>query len=576
MRCCVLQHLAFEDLGTFAPVLLETGWTIQACHVADGLPDARDWRDADLCIVLGGPMGVHDGAAYPFLPRELELVRSRLGEGRPLLGICLGAQLMAQALGAAVYAGKAKEIGWGGHPSGCPRPGQPCRGRRTRFLPPLADRRLHRLSPPRRIPTDKEHRMKAEIISVGTELLLGHTINTDAAHVARALSSLGIDLHHACVVGDNAARLEECLRAALQRSDLVITTGGLGPTNDDLTKETVARVLGLPLEEDADSLRRLREYFGDRPVGENQYKQAWLPRGSHAFANSVGTAPGCAAPAEGGKIVILLPGPPSELLPMLHDEVVPWLARKTGACIHSSMVRTFALGEGDAELRLRDMTGAANPTVATYATDGEMFVRITAKAATAEEAAQLVAPVRDAVCRRLGEHVYGVDVENLESVVVPLLLQRGETLTTAESCTGGLLAKRITDVAGASSVFHQGVVTYANEAKTRLLGVPEELLASVGAVSPEVARCMAEQACTRYGSTWGVGISGIAGPGGATATKPVGLVYIALSNGRQTWLRVMRPHGRYMGRAWTRQRAASHALDMLRRAMLGLPVEMEA
>ena len=290
----------------------------------------------------------------------------------------------------------------------------------------------------------------------------------------------------------------------------------------------------------------------------------------------MGTAPGCAAPAEGGKLVILLPGPPSELLPMLHDAVVPWLARKTGACIHSSMVRTFALGEGDAELRLRDMTGAANPTVATYATDGEMFVRITAKTATAEEAAQLVAPVRDAVCRRLGEHVYGVDVENLESVVVPLLLQRGETLTTAESCTGGLLAKRITDVAGASSVFHQGVVTYANEAKTRLLGVPEELLASVGAVSPEVARCMAEQACTRYGSTWGVGISGIAGPGGATATKPVGLVYIALSNGRQTWLRVMRPHGRYMGRAWTRQRAASHALDMLRRAMLGLPVEMEA
>lgn len=267
--------------------------------------------------------------------------------------------------------------------------------------------------------------MNAEIISVGTELLLGHTINTDAAHVARALSTLGIDLHHACVVGDNAARLEECLRAALQRSDLVITTGGLGPTNDDLTKETVARVLGLPLEEDADSLRRLREYFGDRPVGENQYKQAWLPRGSHAFANSVGTAPGCAAPAEGGKLVILLPGPPSELLPMLHDGVVPWLARKTGACIHSSMVRTFALGEGDAELRLRDMTDAANPTVATYATDGEMFVRITAKAATAEEAARLVVPVRDAVHRRLGDYVYGVDVENLESVVVPLLLQRG-------------------------------------------------------------------------------------------------------------------------------------------------------
>ena len=266
--------------------------------------------------------------------------------------------------------------------------------------------------------------MKAEIIAVGTELLLGHTINTDAAHVARALSALGVDLHHACVVGDNAARLEACLRAALQRSDLVITTGGLGPTGDDLTKETVARVLGLPLEEHADSLRRLREYFGDRPVGENQYKQAWLPRGSHAFANSVGTAPGCAVPAEGHKLVILLPGPPSELLPMLHDGVVPWLARKTGACIQSSMVRTFALGEGDAELRLRDLTGGANPTVATYATDGEMFVRITAKAATAGEAAALVAPVREDVCRRLGDHVYGVDVENLERRRAPAAATR--------------------------------------------------------------------------------------------------------------------------------------------------------
>lgn len=418
--------------------------------------------------------------------------------------------------------------------------------------------------------------MKAEIISVGTELLLGHTINSDAAHVARALSTLGVDLHHTCVVGDNAARLEDCLRTALRRSDWVITTGGLGPTNDDLTKEAVARVLDLPLEEHADSLRRLEEYFGDRPVGENQFKQAWLPRGAHAFANSVGTAPGCAAPAGDHKLVILLPGPPSELLPMLHDEVMPWLQHRTGARIHSTTVRTFALGEGDAELRLRDLTDAANPTVATYATSGEMFVRITAKAATPEEAEAMVVPVREAVRRRLGDHVYGVDVENLESVVIPLLLQRGETLTTAESCTGGLLAKRITDVPGASSVFHQGLVTYANEAKTRLLGVPEDLLARVGAVSPEVARCMARQACLRYGSTWGVGISGIAGPGGATPDKPVGLVHIALSNGTETWLRVMRPHGRYMGRAWTRQRAASHALDMLRRALLGLPVEMEA
>ena len=390
------------------------------------------------------------------------------------------------------------------------------------------------------------------------------------------LSSLGIDLHHACVVGDNAARLEECLRAALQRSDLVITTGGLGPTNDDLTKGTVARVLGLPLEEDADSLRRLREYFGDRPVGENQYKQAWLPRGSHAFCQQRGHGPGCAAPAEGGKLVILLPGPPSELLPMLHDEVVPWLARKTGACIHSSMVRTFALGEGDAELRLRDMTGAANPTVATYATDGEMFVRITAKAATAEEAARLVAPVRDAVCRRLGEHVYGVDVENLESVVVPLLLQRGETLTTAESCTGGLLAKRITDVAGASSVFHQGVVTYANEAKTRLLGVPEELLASVGGRQPRSGPLHGRTGLHPLRQHLGRGHLRHRGPRrrhGHQARGP------GLHRPQQRPADLAARHAPprpLHGPGLTRQRAASHALDMLRRAMLGLPVEMEA
>ena len=236
------------------------------------------------------------------------------------------------------------------------------------------------------------------------------------------------------------------------------------------------------------------------------------------------------------------------------------------------MVRTFGIGEGDGALLLGELTAQANPTVATYATDTEMFVRVTAKGGNAHEAAELAAPVVEEVRRRLGECVYGVDVPHLQAVVVDELTRRGQTLATAESCTGGLLASLITDVPGASAVFHAGVVTYANEAKTRLLGVPPELLARVGAVSPEVARHMAEGVRQRHGSDWGIGITGIAGPGGGTAEKPVGLVYIALSSEDGTWLRVMRPTGRAMPRAWTRRRAAGHALDMLRRALQGLSV----
>lgn len=418
--------------------------------------------------------------------------------------------------------------------------------------------------------------MQAEIIAVGTELLLGHTINSDAAHVGRELSALGIDVFHSCVVGDNPQRLEEALREGLSRSDLVITTGGLGPTEDDLTKETIAAVLEMPLEEDADSLARLKEYFGERRMGPNQYKQVLLPRGSRALPNRIGTAPGCYACRADGKAVAMLPGPPRELLPMLREQLVPILAARTNACICSHMIRTFAQGEGDAALRLAELTGLANPSTATYATDGEMFVRVTAKAETAEAAEALAAPTLQRVRDLLGDVVYGVDVDNLESVVVPELARRGQTVATAESCTGGLLAAAITDVPGSSAVFGTGVVTYANESKMRLLGIEDVLLARVGAVSEEVARQMAAAVRERGGSDWGIGITGIAGPDGGTAEKPVGLVYIALADANRTWLRVMRPQGRYMGRQWTRRRAVGHGLDMLRRAMAGLEVELQA
>lgn len=260
---------------------------------------------------------------------------------------------------------------------------------------------------------------------------------------------------------------------------------------------------------------------------------------------------------------------------MLEDSVMPFLQRMGGSVIASFMVRTFGIGEGTAALRIAELTAGANPTVAPYAGDAEMFVRVTAKAENADAAAALARPVVEAVRGHLGDVVYGVDVVGLESVVVEGLRQRGQSLATAESCTGGLLAKRITDQPGASEVFGYGLITYANEAKTRLLGVPEDMLARHGAVSPQVARSMAAGVRERYGADYGLGITGVAGPGGGTAEKPVGLVYMALSCSDGIWLRALRPQGRYLGREWTRRLASSHALDMLRRYLAGLPVEAQ-
>ena len=328
-----------------------------------------------------------------------------------------------------------------------------------------------------------------------------------------------------------------------------------------------------PLAEHADSMARLLEYFGTRPMSANQAKQAMLPRGSVAFPNLAGTAPGCATPAGEGRWVLMLPGPPSELLPMLHDSAVPFLRRMSGSVISSFMVKTFGIGEGVAALRIAGLTGGANPTAATYAGDAEMFVRVTAKAQDAAAAEALAAPMVAEVRKLLGHFVYGVNVVGLETVVVQELARQGKTLATAESCTGGLLAKRITDQPGASDVFGYGMVTYANEAKERLLGVPHDALCAHGAVSPEVARAMAQGVREYSGADYGIGITGVAGPGGGTPQKPVGLVYIALSDAEHVWLRVMRPQGRYLGREWTRRLASSHALDMLRRRLADLPVE---
>ena len=413
--------------------------------------------------------------------------------------------------------------------------------------------------------------MNAEIISVGTELLLGHTVNTDTTIVARELSTLGINMLYSGTVGDNPGRLEEALKTALSRSDLVITTGGLGPTGDDLTKETIAAAVGKKLVLHEESMRRLEEYFTGREFGESQKKQAFLPEGCYVFPNDEGTAPGCAVETEDGKILIMLPGPPYELKPMLCNYAIPYLARRENSVIFSTNIRVFGMGEGSAAERISDLTEGTNPTAATYAGSGEMFVRVTAKAETTEKAEEMCRPVVEEIRRRLGDVIYGIDVESLEEVVVRELTQRGMTVSTAESCTGGLLSKRITDIPGSSNVFEMGAVTYSNRIKELLLDVPGELLEKYGAVSEQVAKAMAEGVRRKSGSSLGVGITGIAGPGGGTPEKPVGLVYIALSDGQETRVRKMTASGKIRSREYLRNSAASNALDMVRRKLENLP-----
>lgn len=412
--------------------------------------------------------------------------------------------------------------------------------------------------------------MYAEIISVGTELLLGHTINSDAAYVARELSALGINLLYSCTVGDNPERLKTALETALSRSDIVITTGGLGPTGDDLTKETIAETAGKKLVLHQESMDRIIDYFKGRVLGETQQKQAMLPEGCTVFPNDCGTAPGCGFETESGKLVVMLPGPPSELIPMLKNYAVPYLAKDENAVIVSRIVRVFGLGEGFVAEQITDLTEGTNPTAATYAKDGEMFVRVTARAGDEATASALCEPVVEELKHRLEDFIYGIDVESLEEVVVTELAKRGLHLACAESCTGGLLSSRITDIPGASEVFHMGAITYANEIKTMLLGVPEDTLKEHGAVSEQTARAMAEGIRKKSGSELGIAITGIAGPGGGTPEKPVGLVYLALCDGNRTWVRQMPGNNARKGRSYLRWLAASNALDMVRRYLFDL------
>ena len=406
--------------------------------------------------------------------------------------------------------------------------------------------------------------MNAELIAVGTEILLGDIVNTDAQLISQGLSELGINVFYQTVVGDNPARLRHVVETARDRADIIITTGGLGPTLDDLTKETLAAVFGKKLALHQPSLDRIKDFFQTigREMTPNNEKQAWLPEGCTVFVNEWGTAPGCAFEAY-GKHVLMLPGPPRECNPMWKECAMPYLYQLAGGCIVSRNIRVFGLGESNMEAILHDMMAESkNPTIAPYAKTSECFARVTAKADTPEECETLLEPVVEKICGLLGEDVYGVDVDSLEQVVGDGLRQRGLTLAVAESCTGGLLSKRITDIPGCSDYYLGGVCSYANSVKMNVLGVKKETLDAVGAVSPEVAEQMAEGVARALGADIGVGTTGIAGPGGGTDDKPVGLVYISVWYKGQHFTRKMQSMN---GRDRIRMQAASTALDLIRR-----------
>ena len=411
--------------------------------------------------------------------------------------------------------------------------------------------------------------MIVELVSVGTELLLGNIVNTNTQFLAEQCAALGLSMYHQVTVGDNEERLAEVVRTALKRSDIVIFTGGLGPTEDDLTKEVCAKVMGLPLREDSHTKQRIEAYLKNsifKEIPDNNWKQAMVPEGAIVLDNPNGTAPGLILES-GNQAVILLPGPPSELYPLFKQQVYPYLKKLQPEVIRSQMVKICGVGESQVEDQLLDLIDQqTNPTIATYAKTGEVHLRVTARGKNEEEAKRLTKPVVKEIKNRFGEHVYSVrEEETLEMAVVRLLPKYELTVTTAESCTGGLIAGRIVNVPGASDGFREGFVTYSNKAKRKYLDVSKSTLKKYGAVSSETAREMAIGGVFATDCDACVAVTGIAGPDGGSEEKPVGLVYIAACVKGKVTVKKYQFRG---NRAKVREMAVVRALDLLRRSIL--------
>ncbi|MBQ3557637.1 MAG: competence/damage-inducible protein A [Oscillospiraceae bacterium] len=415
---------------------------------------------------------------------------------------------------------------------------------------------------------------KVEILSVGTELLLGSIANTDAQMLSRGLSELGLNVYWHTVVGDNPGRAGQAVELARSRADIIITTGGLGPTCDDLTKNVLAEAFGRKLVFHEPSAERIRTYFArtGREMPESNLQQAMLPEGCTVLENDWGTAPGCAFEADGVH-VIMLPGPPSECTPMFRYRAVPYLQSLSEGVIASHTLKLFGIGESSMEAVLREqMNAMTNPTLAPYAKEGECELRVTAKADTDAQAQALLRPTVEQVKELFGNMVYGVDVASLEQVVQSLLEEKGMTIGTAESITGGLMAKRLTDLPGVSRVFRGGVVAYTNEVKRDLLGVPQELLDEHGAVSAPVAQAMAEGARRLLGCDIALASTGVAGPDRDDRGNEVGTAFVAIATGEGSCVRPLQLGNRPM-RERLRTQTAHHAFDLARRYLGGLPYE---
>ncbi len=410
--------------------------------------------------------------------------------------------------------------------------------------------------------------MTVEIIAVGTEILLGNIVNTNAAYLAEKCAGLGLSCYHQDVVGDNEERLMETIRLALTRADIILLSGGLGPTQDDLTKEAAAKVMGKALYLHEPSREAIRQFFAERnlEITENNWKQAMVPEGCTVVENPGGTAPGIIM-AENGKHVVLMPGPPGELIPMFERSIMPYLAGLTSGVIYSQTVKICGVGESKAESMVEDLVDAqSNPTIATYAKIGEVHLRVTATAQDEKEAKKLVKPMVKELKGRFGNHVYTTDSEvTLEKAVVDLLMVNKLTACTVESCTGGMLSARLINVPGVSEVFKSGYVTYSNKSKRKLLGIKKNILMKHGAVSEQIAREMAKTAAILARTDVSVSTTGIAGPDGGTPEKPVGLVYIGCNVCGRITVKECHFNG---NREKIRESTVSAALSLMRECIL--------
>lgn len=415
--------------------------------------------------------------------------------------------------------------------------------------------------------------MITELLSVGTEILLGNIVNTNSAYLSEKCAQLGLSVYFQSVVGDNEERMKAVIQTALDRSDVVILTGGLGPMEDDLTKEITAEVMGFPLVEDSHTMERLEVYLNQfkknqagRKITANNYKQALVPEGAIVLDNQNGTAPGLIMEKD-GKTAILLPGPPGEMKPMFEEQVFPYLREKQPEIIYSQMVKICGIGESQVAEEIQDLiAGQNNPTIAPYAKTGEVHLRITAKAKDEKSCKKMIKPIVKELKSRFGKHVFAVDEKKtLEESVVDLLKKKGLTLSLAESCTGGALAARIVNVSGASEVFGQGFVTYSNQAKRNSLGVKKSTLKIHGAVSHKCAKEMAKGGCRAADADVCLSVTGIAGPLGGTKEKPVGTVFMGCCVKGRTITQEFHFTG---NRARIREQSVASALALLRSCMM--------